>query len=108
MNMIGVMNDTKWEELRQAMYALRPLAPRFRIKDRDCDEPWPVDGEWFYHFRGKSYDSIEWVDLFTPDPEQRQLVLDILCTVHVPGTLTPDGFRIYGWVAAGSVVAYIE
>jgi hypothetical protein len=36
--MIGVMNNTKWEELRAAMYELGSLHPQFRIKDREREE----------------------------------------------------------------------
>jgi hypothetical protein len=106
--MVGVMNDTKWEELRRLMFDLRPRHPQFQIKDKDRIEPRPWDGEWYYHFRDQGYDSIEYVDLRTPDPAQREQVRDCLRQVHVPGHETADGFRILGWITEGQSVGYIE
>ena len=45
-----LMNDTKWNELRLAMYDLDAQSPRRRTKNL---ESWYIcrwDGEWFYHF----------------------------------------------------------
>jgi hypothetical protein len=106
--MVGVMNDTKWDELRLAMYALGPLGPRFRIKDRGREEPWPWDGEWFYHFRGRGYDAIKHVDLAVGSPAQRDAVRERLRAIHLPGVETDDGFRVYGWVARGAFVDYLK
>lgn len=104
---IGVMNDTKWEELRLAMHALDSLRPRFQIKDRDAESPAAWDGEWFYHFREQSYDSIQWVDIETLTPEQRAAVRECLRAIHVPGVETKIGFRVFGWVSPGAPVDYI-
>jgi hypothetical protein len=105
--MIGVMSNTKWEELRAAMYALGRARLQFRIKDLDANEPGAWDGEWFYHFRGSGYVTIEWVELRTPDPEQRNAVRDCLRDIHVPGAETAEGFRVVGWVRSSESVAYI-
>lgn len=101
------MNNTKWEELRLAMYALGPLSPRFRIKDREHNEPFSWDGEWFYHFRECGYDSIEWVELKTVDLRQRDAVRDCLRAIHVPGTETEQGFRVLGWVKSGQSINFV-
>lgn len=106
--MISVMNNTKWEELRVAMYELGPLHPQFRIKDRDREEPWPWDGEWFYHFRLSDYEAIEYVDLRVGSQEQRDAVRDRLRAIHLAGTETGEGFRIYGWRKPGEFAEYLK
>jgi hypothetical protein len=106
--MIGVMNNTKWEELRVAMYELGPLHPQFRIKDCDREEPWPWDGEWFYHFRQRDYDAIEHVELRVCSAGQREAVRERLRAIHLPGVETDDGFCIYGWIRSGQSVDYLK
>lgn len=106
--MIGVMNNTKWEELRLAMYELGRLHPQFRIKDRDRDEPWAWDGDWCYHFRLRAYEAIEYVDLRVGSQEQRDAVGDRLRAIHLPGTETDEGFRICGWIKPGDFVEYLR
>jgi hypothetical protein len=99
------MNNTKWEELRVAMYALGDLSPQFRIKDCDEDEPWPWDSEWYHHFAG--YENMEWVELRTPSRETREAVRNCLRQIHVPGEETDQGFRLVGWIHPGESVNYI-
>jgi hypothetical protein len=106
--MIGVMNNTKWEGLRAAMYELGSLHPQFRIKDREREEPWLWDGEWFYHFRRDAYETIEYVDLKVTSQEQRVAVRDRLRAIHLPGVETEEGFRIYGWIKPGEFVDYLK
>jgi hypothetical protein len=61
----AVMNDTKWEELRQAMYVLDAKIPwRCKVLGRRYTSDW--DGEWFYHFRLGDYADIEWTELKIP------------------------------------------
>jgi hypothetical protein len=105
---VGVMNDTKWEELRAAMYDLGRLHPQFRIKDRDREAPWSWDGEWFYHFRLRDYRAIEYVDLEVRSQEQRDAVRSRLRAIHVPGFETDEGFRVCGWIERGVFVDYIQ
>jgi hypothetical protein len=95
-------------ELRVAMYKLGDLSPRFQIKDRDCEQPCPWDGEWFYHFRGSGYETIEWVDLKSESSKQREAVRMCLKEINVPGIETGNGFRVFGWVRADEQVAYIR
>lgn len=101
------MNNTKWEEVRQAMYALDAPKPRFQIKDRDRDTPWGWDGEWFYHFREGPYDLIEWVDIQVYSTKQRDEVRTILRRIHAPGIETETGFRIMGWINESDFVDYL-
>lgn len=105
--MIGVMNNTKWDELRLAMYQLGALSPRWRTKDRQTGYISEWDGEWFYHFRCGGYDTIEWVELKIESAPQRDSVREILRQVHVPGRETDAGFCVYGWVQAEKQVEYV-
>jgi hypothetical protein len=107
-NLVGVMNDTKWDELRLAMYALQHLRPMWRTKDPDSGYICPWDGEWYHHFRGDGYESIEWVEIRTISNEQREAVRDRLKTIHVPGIETAEGFRLYGWVSPGETITFIN
>lgn len=106
--MIGVSNNTKWEELRVAMYALGTNSPHFRIKDRGRDELWPWDNEWYYHFRCPSYEAIEWVDIRASTLQHRETIHDRLRRIHLPGIETTDGFRVFGWVPSRQPIAYID
>ncbi|WP_375314913.1 DUF6678 family protein [Schlesneria sp. DSM 10557] len=104
--MAPVMNDTKWNELRLAMYELDDLSPLWRVKDLSgylC--PW--DGDWFYHFRTGGYDSIEWVEIQITSPAQDSAVLKLLREIHLPGHRTDCGFRVYGFIHCGTPISYI-
>ena len=105
---IPVMNDTKWEELRLAMSELAEQHPQFRIQDLGRREPWPWDGEWCDHFRLRPYREIEWVDLRVRSETQRVLVRERLQQIHVPGIETETGFRVFGWIAPGVAVHFIQ
>ena len=53
-----LMNNTKWDQLRLAMYDLDDFSPRWRTKDLSGYlSDW--DGEWFHHFRTSGYETIE-------------------------------------------------
>src|SRR4051812_11937967 len=100
------MNDTKWDELRLAMYGLGVLHPSWRTKDvSGYVSPW--DGEWFYHFRNGGFGSIEWVEIRVTTPEQDVAVQAALRQVHVPGHRVEQGFRVYGYTRDGAAVDYI-
>ncbi len=100
------MNDTKWDELRLAMYGLGDMHPTWRTKDLSgyiC--PW--DGEWFYHFRTGSYGTVEWVEIRVGTPEQDAAVYEALRQIHVPGHRIEGGFRVYGYTRDGQAVDYL-
>jgi hypothetical protein len=104
--MVPLMNDTKWDELRLAMYELGDLYPRWRTKDLSgyvC--PW--DGEWFYHFREGGYNTIEWVEIQVTTPAQDAAVLGALRDIHVSGHRIEGGFRVYGHVKEGVAIDYV-
>lgn len=104
---VGVMNDTKWDELRHAMYALGTNSPRFRIKDVAAESSSDWDGEWYYHFRLLPYSKIEWVELRVTSSAQRVIIRQRLREIRVPGEETSEGFRILGWIQSGTAVGYI-
>lgn len=105
--LVPVMNNSKWEELRLAMYSLDELHPQWRTKDVETDFVSNWDGEWFDHFRVGGYACIEWVDIRVTSAEQQTAVFDALRAIHVPGRQTDDGFRVFGYVQPGEQVDYI-
>jgi hypothetical protein len=107
MAMIGHMNDTRWDEIRLAMYSLRPLAPQWRTKDRLNAYVSAWDGEWFHHFRQGGYETIEWLELKTVNLAQHESVRAELRKIHVPGEEIPNGFRVLGFTEAGQSVDYL-
>ena len=100
------MNNTKWDEIRLAMYSLDGPHPRWRTKDiSGYLSEW--DGEWYYHFREGGYECIEWLEIRVMSPEQDTAVLAALRAIHVPGHRTADGFRINGYANSGNGIDYI-
>ena len=101
-----VMNDTKWEELRRAMHGLGELSPAWRTKDvSGYVSPW--DGDWYFHFREGSYDSIEWIEIRVISPGQERAVLASLREIHVPGERAEGVFRVYGYAPADTPLNYL-
>jgi hypothetical protein len=105
--LVSVMNDTKWDELRLAMYELGASSPLWRTKTLGSGYVCEWDGEWFYHFRIGGYADIEWVEIKIASPPQKMNVLTALRRVHVPGHETGDGFRVYGYVKADERLEYL-
>ena len=101
------MNDTKWDELRLAMYSLDSWSPRWRTRDVESGYESAWDGEWYYHFRGSGYATIEWVELEITSDEQCEVVLDRLRAIRVPGEVTGNGFRVYGYLPNDRAVDYL-
>ena len=104
--MHGSMNDTKWDELRLAMYAIRP-APKWRTKDVHSGFTSPWDGEWYYHFRDGGYDSIEFVEIRAEDPQHLDSIVASLRAIHVPGVIEGDVVTVYGHIEPGEAVDWI-
>jgi hypothetical protein len=100
-----VMSNTKWDEVRLAMYALDP-SPMWSTFVKNGHRYGP-DGEWFYHFRNGSYEDIIHVDIHVASSQQRELVQSALKKIHVPGEETADGFRVFGFVERGQFIDYI-
>ncbi|MFA7174652.1 MAG: DUF6678 family protein [Kiritimatiellia bacterium] len=106
-HLIPVMNNTKWDELRLAMYELEP-APAWRTKCWENGFVTPWDREWYYHFREGGYELTEWVEIRTESNEQRHSVLSVLDRVHVPTEEISDGFRVYGYIQPGQQIEYAK
>ena len=104
--LVPVMNNTKWEELRLAMYSLGDIHPKWRTKDVETGFMPEWDGEWFYHFRNGGYDPIEWVQIKVTSPKQDLAVLRALKSIHVPGEKTEHGYRVFGYAEPGKAVDY--
>ncbi|WP_327197080.1 DUF6678 family protein [Sphingobium yanoikuyae] len=100
-----VMNDTKWNEIRLAMYGLSP-SPAWRAFDLSGYQS-AIDREWYYHFRAGGYTSMQYVDILVDDAAQRSHVLQALRTIHVPGKETAEGFRVFGYLRDGQTADYL-
>lgn len=107
---LPVMNDTKWEGLRRAMYLLGDLRPKWRTKGI---QSWYVrewDGDWFdwSHQFGEGYPSIEWMEIMVTSTEQDAAVVNALKALHVRGEKTEHGYRVFGYAEPGKPMNYIE
>lgn len=101
-----LVNNTKWEELRLAMYSLGENSPRWRSKDLSGHTTtW--DRDWFYHFRDGGYSSMEWVEIEVISPDNDGAVLGLMREIQLPGHRIPDGYRIYGYIANGTAIDYL-
>lgn len=101
-----LMNDTKWDELRRAMYELADLTPRWRTRNLENGHVSNWDRDWFYHFRNGGYKFIQWVEIAVDTEVQRVAVLAELVRIHVPGEQTESGYRVFGYVKTGDAVDY--
>jgi hypothetical protein len=106
-NLVTLMNNTKWNEIRLAMHSLGNLAPLWRTKDLERAYISHWDNDWFYHFRIGGYKTIEWLELEIKSEQQRQTVLQALRTIRVPGEEIENSVRIYGYKELGEPVDYL-
>lgn len=103
--MTPVMNNTKWNELRLAMYNIEPSPKWVTLADNGhTSEP---DREWFYHFRAGGYQDIVHVDILADDDAHSERIKAALQRINLPGIRIENGFRIYGYVKVGAQVDYI-
>jgi hypothetical protein len=93
--MTPLMNDTKWEEIRLAMYDYDGVI-HWRIKNVDNGYISQWDGEWFYHFRIGGYTCIEWLEIRLTD-DNASYVIAKLKDIHVPGEIDGNVVRVYGY-----------
>ena len=100
-----LMSNTKWNELRLAMYATDPV-PRWSTLSTNGYYSYP-DTEWYYHFQEGGYEDIVYVDIFVKDLEHRERIRTAIKRIHLPGEETSDGFRIYGYSQQGQTVTYL-
>lgn len=93
------MNDTKWNEIFKAFYYDVELAggPAVLWTTRNLDGCEYQDSTWT-HF-GCSMESnqeIEWLRIDLTE-ENRELVLDILTHIHVPGEIVGNAVYVYSY-----------
>ena len=98
----SLMNNTKWEEIRLAMYEY-PISVQWRVKNIDNGYISNWDGDWFYHFRLDGYDTIEWLEIKVNNDEIKNDIVRILRKIHVPGEVFKDHIKIYGYKKDGFI-----
>jgi len=106
-HMYPVMNNTKWEELRTAMLELGVPSPKWRIRNLGSGVESGWDSEWFYHFKEGGYEDLEWVEIKPATVEQAPMLLAALRAIHLPGTQTDVGFKVFGHVPEGMPCDYL-
>ncbi len=92
----AVLNNTKWEEIRIAMYLYKnPL--KWRTKDvlNGYISYW--DADWYYHFKNGGYETIEWLEIQVKDEEQKNDVLCLLKKINVPGEVGENSIFVFGY-----------
>ncbi len=102
------MNDTKWDELRLAMYELGDDSPKWRTRDIETKYLSSWDGEWFYHFREGPYNMIEYAEIKVANTRMRDKVRAALVKINLPGLETDDGFIVTGYSRDDHAVEYIK
>ena len=94
------MNNTKWTEIFKLFYygvecSPNPIPIHWTTKNLDgsiySDSTWTHFGVGMEHSR-----EIDWLKIHLT-PENRDLVLDILRQVHVPGEIMDDCVYVYGY-----------
>lgn len=103
-DLTSTANDTKWDELRLAMYGLDD-SPQFRCQTL-AGHYSSADSEWFYHFREGGYDDIRFVDILISSQGQRTVVLSALRRIGLAGDETDQGFRVYGYTEPGQTISH--
>ncbi|PLR34666.1 hypothetical protein CYR55_14795 [Chimaeribacter californicus] len=99
------MNNTKWNEIRQAMVNMAS-PPLWKTTSLNGYES-AVDGEWFYHFSEGGYSDIQYLDVLTNSIEQHAAVGALLRAIHLPGIEISTGYRIFGYTDSASYVGYL-
>jgi hypothetical protein len=93
--MNGIMNNTKWNEVRLAMYNL-PYIIKWRTKDAKNGYISNWDVEWYYHFMIGGYKTIEWLEIELTQ-ETKESVLNELKKIHVPAEVLESSVKVYGY-----------
>ena len=98
--LFSVCNNTKWEELREAMLELRGREhPVWRSTNLNGVQ-YGYDGEWYYHFRDDGdYSDMQYVDVKSPSDVCDSLVQQAIQNIGLVATrLEPRVWRIYGYI----------
>ncbi|PEB61268.1 hypothetical protein COM86_25130 [Priestia megaterium] len=101
----SVMNDTKWEEIRNAMNDCS-INTIWRTQDVKTKYISDWDGDWFYHFKD-SYKNIEWLEIKVENLEEKNQVINTLRKINVPGEAKDDVIKVYGYVQNNNFIDYL-
>lgn len=107
--LVSVMNNTKWSELRALMIDEASFSPRYRVKClRTTDErPYYWGADWYHHL--PTFKAIEWLEIDPVDRERKgHLVPDIvtdkrdeleqlLGSRSIPFEWEGEFIRVYGY-----------
>ena len=99
---LGIMNNTKWEEIRLAMYNY-PSPIKWRTKSSVSGYISNWDCEWYYHFRLGGYETIEWLEINADNDRIKDDIVNILRKIHVPGEVLKESIRVYGYKRDGFI-----
>ena len=80
--LVGLANDTKWDELLAFMRSRREWLPSYRYKCVD-GPPSGWDVEWYYHLPFPLM-SVEWFDIGRRQETYRGRLIPPLVTDHLP------------------------
>ncbi len=104
---VPLMNKTKWDEIRLAMYSLT-TPPEWRTKDLENGYISEWDREWFYHFKIRGYETIEWLEIRHTSIEQKEIIVMELSKINVPLESKEETLKIYGFVLPGVFIEYAK
>ncbi len=92
------MNNTKWAEIFKAFYYGTELAggPAVPWTTKNLDGDVYSDSTWTHFGVGMEHSrEIDWLKIELT-PENREIVLEILREIHVPGEIMEDCVTVYG------------
>ncbi len=98
--LFSVCNNTKWDELREAMLDLRGKErPKWRSTNLNGFQ-YGYDGEWYYHFLGDGdYSDMQHVDVKSASDACDLLVQEAIRRIGlVAKRLEPRVWRVYGYI----------
>ena len=96
--MHSVCNNTKWEELRNAMVNLpERQKPAWRTKALN-GYIYGWDGDWYCHFRMGEHKDIEWCEIRPDRHNSLEQLLKLISPINLTGEIVDSNIRIYGYV----------
>ncbi len=115
--LVSIMNNTKWAELRELMLSL-DKKPRYRVQCSNADsihsEAW--DRDWYYHL--PPYKAIEWLGIdpiiterrghLLPDKLTNQLdaIVGKLSNKSIPYSMDNSRIRVWGYKRPGRTIDF--
>ena len=101
-NLSGLMNNTKWNEIRIKMYEYNRNT-KWRTIDLNTGHISEWDSEWFYHFSVGGFKTIEYLEIHIENDEMKNEIVEILKKIHVPGEINNTSIFIYGYKENGEI-----